>query len=92
MMKEILGGFPGKVFKKGKYYENYFDYKGRLRFSPLFLEEDTLLNVLIEEFKFEKEESEDIVEFLEKLLCIDPDKRYSVKKLLEDKWLIDRCE
>ena len=38
-----------KYLKNGKYYENYFDYKGRLRFSPLFLEEDTILNVLGDE-------------------------------------------
>ena len=75
MMKVILDGFPGKVFKKGKYYENYFDYKGRLRFSPLFLEEDTILNVLVDEFNFEQKESEEITEFLLKLLSIDPDKR-----------------
>ena len=92
MMKVILGGFPAKVFKKGKYYENYFDYKGRLRFSPLFLEEDTILNVLIEEFNFDEKESEEITEFLLKLLSIDPDKRSNVNELLEDKWLIDRCE
>jgi len=92
MMKIILGGFPGKLFKKGKYYENYFDYKGRLRFTPLFLEEDTILNVLVNEFHFEPDESEDITEFLVKLLSIDPDKRSNVNELLKDKWLIDRCE
>ena len=92
MMKVILDGFPGKVFKKGKYYENYFDYKGRLRFSPLFLEEDTILNVLVDEFNFEQKESEEITEFLLKLLSIDPDKRSNVNELLKDKWLIDRCE
>lgn len=92
MMKVILGGFPAKVFKKGKYYENYFDYKGRLRFSPLFLEEDTILNVLVDEFHFEQKESEEITEFLLKLLSIDPDKRSNVNELLKDKWLIDRCE
>ena len=91
-MKVILEGFPGTVFKKGKYYENYFDYKGRLRFSPLFLEEDTILNVLVDEFNFEQEESEEITEFLLKLLSIDPDKRSNVNELLKDKWLIDRCE
>lgn len=92
MMKVILGGFPAKVFKKGKYYENYFDYKGRLRFSPLFLEEDTILNVLVDEFNFDQKESEEITEFLLKLLSIDPDKRSNVNELLKDKWLIDRCE
>ena len=42
-MKKILGEFPSKIFKKAKYYDNYFDYKGRLRFFPNFLEEDTIL-------------------------------------------------
>ena len=92
MMKVILGGFPGKVFKKGKYYENYFDYKGRLRFKPLFLEEEKILTVLIDEFNFEEKESEEINDFLLKLLCIDPDKRANVNELLQDKWLINRCE
>ena len=37
-----------------------------------------------------KEESEEITEFLLKLLSIDPDKRSNVNELLKDKWLIDR--
>ena len=78
------GELISELFKKGKYYENYFDYKGRLRFSPLFLEEDTILNVLVDEFHFEQEESEEITEFLLKLLSIDPDKRSNVNELLKD--------
>ena len=54
----ILDGFPGKVFKKGKYYENYFDYKGRLRFIPLFLEEDKILNTLVDEFNFDERKNQ----------------------------------
>ena len=92
MMKVILGGFPGKVFKKGKYYENYFDYKGRLRFSPLFLEEDTIMNTLVDDFNFDDDVSEEITNFLHKLLSIDPDKRSNIKNLLEDKWLKDKCD
>lgn len=92
MMKEILDGFPGKVFKKGKYYENYFDYKGRLRFKPLFLEEDTIINVLTDEFNFEEEESNLLNNFLLKMLQIDPDKRSNIQNLLEDEWLKDKCD
>ena len=92
MMKVILNGFPGKVFKKGKYYENYFDYKGRLRFAPLFLEEDKIINILIDEFNFEQEDAESLNEFLLKMLCIDPDKRSKIEDLLNEKWLIDKCE
>tara|TARA_B100001173_G_scaffold207688_1_gene179146 strand:- start:224 stop:1408 length:1185 start_codon:yes stop_codon:yes gene_type:complete len=92
MMKVILGGFPAKVFRKGKYYHNYFDYKGRLRFSPLFLQEDTILNTLVDDFNFDENVSEDITTFLHKLLSIDPDKRSNINNLLEDKWLRDRCD
>jgi len=92
MMKIILEEFPGKIFKKGKYYEDYFDYKGRLRFSPLFLEEDTILNTLIDNFNFEKNISEDLTIFLHKLLSINPDKRSNYKNLLEDKWFTDRSD
>ena len=92
MMKTILGEFPGKVFKKGKYYENYFDYKGRLRFTPLFLEEDIILDTLIEEFNFDENTSEEINNFILKLLTIDPDKRTNAVTLLEDKWLSDKCD
>jgi serine/threonine protein kinase len=92
MMKSILGEFPGKVFKKGKYYENYFDYKGRLRFIPLFLEEDSILDTLVEDFNFDEEVSENINHFILKMLTIDPDKRSNVKTLLEDSWFNDKCD
>lgn len=92
MMKEILGGFPGKVFRKGKYYDNYFDYKGRLRFHPLFLEEDTIMNTLVDDFNFDDDVSEEITNFIHKLLSIDPDKRSNIKNLLNDKWLEDKCD
>ena len=59
---------------------------------PLFLDEDKILNLLTDEFYFEENEAEEINEFLLKLLSIDPDKRYTVNQLLEDKWLSDRCE
>lgn len=92
MMKKILGEFPGKVFKKGKYYENYFDYKGRLRFKALFLDEDSILDTLVDDFNFDENVSEEINTFISKMLSIDPDKRSNVKQLLEDSWLNDKCD
>ena len=92
MMKSVLGEFPGKVFKKGKYYENYFDYKGRLRFIPLFLEEDSILDTLVDDFNFDEDVSENINNFILKMLAIDPDKRSNVKELLEDEWFNDKCD
>jgi len=92
MMKKILGGFPSKIFKKGKYYDNYFDYKGRLRFSPKFLEEDEIINVLINEFNYESDEAVELNDFVLKLLCIDPSQRENVTKLLTNKWFEGKCD
>ena len=88
MMKRILDGFPSKIFKKGKYYDNYFDYKGRLRFFPNFLEEDTIINSLISEFNYDESYAVPFNNFLLKLLCINPNNRKNVKSLLKDEWLI----
>ncbi len=87
MMKKILGEFPSKIFKKAKYYDNYFDYKGRLRFFPNFLEEDTILNSLQNEFNYNKDDAIQFNDFLIKLLCINPNHRANVKTLLNDNWL-----
>lgn len=92
MMKKILKGFPGKVFKKGKYYENYFDFKGRLRFTPTFLDEEDILTVLQEEFNFEEDVAISVNDFILKMLSIDPDKRKNVKELLQDNWFNDKCD
>ena len=92
MMKIILGSFPSKLFKRGKYYENYFDYKGRLRFTPKFIEEEEIINLLINDFGFDDNTASEINEFLLKCLCINPSERHNVHQLLTDKWLSDKCE
>ena len=92
MMKRILDGFPSKIFKKGKYYDNYFDYKGRLRFSPKFLEEDEIINVLMNEFNYESDEAVELNDFVLKLLCVDPSQRENVTKLLTNKWFEGKCD
>jgi len=92
MMKTILGSFPSKIFKKGKYYENYFDYKGRLRFFPKFIEEDELINLLITQFEFDNDIASELNDFLRKCLSINPNERYNVNQLINDKWFNDKCE
>ena len=92
MMKKISGGFPSKIFKKGKYYDNCFDYKGRLRFSPKFLEEDEIINVLMNEFNYESDEAVELNDFVLKLLCVDPSQRENVTKLLTNKWFEGKCD
>jgi len=87
MMRRILGGFPSKIFKRGKYYEMYFDYKGRLRNIPTFLEETTLEECFIEDCGFTEEETQDMCDFLKKMLSIDPSNRYTASELLNDDWL-----
>ena len=78
---------PIKNIQKGKYYDNYFDYKGRLRFFPNYLEEDTILNSLLDEFNYDKSYAVPFNDFLLKLLCINPNNRKNVKELLNEPWL-----
>ena len=87
MMRRVLGGFPSKIFKRGKYYEMYFDYKGRLRNIPTFLEETTLEECFIEDCGFTEEETEEMCDFLKKMLSIDPSNRYTANELLNEEWL-----
>lgn len=91
MMKIILGSFPAKLFKRGKYYDNYFDYKGRLRFTPKFIQEEEIINLLINDFEFEDNIASEINSFLLKCLCINPNDRFNVEQLLNDNWLSDKC-
>ena len=72
---------------RGKYYEMYFDYKGRLRNIPTFLEEITLEECFIEDCGFTEEETQDMCDFLKKMLSIDPSNRYTASELLNDDWL-----
>ena len=92
MMKKKLGNFPSKIFKKGKYYENYFDYKGRLRFTPKFLDEDEIINTLINDFNFNNDISVEINDFLSKILCINPNSRSNVSSLLNDSFFNNKSE
>lgn len=92
MMKTILGSFPSKIFKKGKYYDNYFDYKGRLRFTPKFIEEDEIINLLINDFQFDTDIASNINDFLFKCLSINPNERNNVNQLINNSWFDDRCE
>lgn len=90
MMKKIIGNFPSKIFKKAKYYDNYFDNKGRLRFFPLFLEETDLLTSLLNEFNYQKKDAESLNEILSHFLDINPNTRKNVKYLLEHPWFEDK--
>ena len=92
MMKKILGNFPTKIFKKGKYYDNYFDYKGRFRFFPMFLEETSLLKSLVDEFNYEEEIANSLNNILLQFLDINPNTRKNVKNLLNNEWFSDKSD
>ena len=92
IMKQVLGSFESKCFKKGKYYENYFDYKGRLRFTPKFIEEEEIINMLINDFNFEPNIASNINDFLLKCLVINPNKKYNINNLIKDNFLEDKCD
>ena len=82
IMIKVLGKIQGKVFKRGKYFENYFDNKGRLKQIPIYIKEYKLLNILLEEYNFSEEEGKKINKFIKSMLCSNPSNRKSAKDLL----------
>ena len=86
MMRRILGGFPSKLFKKGKYYDLFFNYKGKLKHYPNYLQEDSLESI-ISECNYDDDNTNDICIFLRKMLSINPNLRSTTSELLKDNFL-----
>ena len=79
---KVLGKIPGKIFKRGKYFENFFDNKGRLKQIPIYIKEYKLLHLLFEEYNFSEEEGKKINTFIKYMLCLNPYNRKTAKDLL----------
>jgi serine/threonine protein kinase len=88
MMMKVLGKFPNKMFKRGKFFHVFFTNRGYLKYKPRFLNEIKLYDYLIEEFEFKEEDAKKFEEFLLLMLNTNPDKRFNAKKILESKFLI----
>jgi len=87
MMTKVLGKMPGKIFKRGKYFDVFFTNKGYLKSYPRFLNEEDMYNYLKHEFDYNHEKAEYYTDFLLLMLNNNPDKRLNAKKILENKFL-----
>jgi serine/threonine protein kinase len=86
MMRRVLGGFESKLFKKGKYYDLFFNYKGRLKHYPNYLQEESLESIICE-CNYDDDTTNEICVFLRKMLCINPNLRSTTNELLKDNFL-----
>ncbi|RKP16530.1 kinase-like protein [Rozella allomycis CSF55] len=85
-MIELLGDIPTKFALSGKYSLDYFNKRGTLR-KITKLKPWGLKNLLIEKYKFERPEAEELSSFLLPMLQFDPTKRASAKDMLQHPWI-----
>ena len=74
------------ILKKGKYYDLFFNYKGRLKHYPNYLQEESLESI-ISECNYDDDTTNEICIFLRKMLCINPNLRSTTNELLKDNFL-----
>jgi len=86
MFQELLGKMPKNLALGGKYSKNFFDRKGnlkhikQLKFWPMH-------EVLHEKYRFSREDSEEIGNFISPLLDFDPGTRATALDALRSSWL-----
>lgn len=81
LMIELLGPMPKQLAKRGEFSRELFNRNGELRHIRR-LDYFPLVEVLEEKYKFSKEESELLSDFLEPMLRLDPSKRATAKECL----------
>jgi serine/threonine-protein kinase SRPK3 len=84
-INKLCGKYSKKFLKSTQFWKKYFTKKGQLknvRESDSF--EFSNWNELLNEYDIE---DEDLVDLLENIFIISPNKRISAKKILEHKWL-----
>lgn len=86
LFTKILGPIPQSVAKKGEYYEDFFNSRGRLRRIPNYIDEKTIAKLLEDDFKVDKELSVTLQELLQKMFIYHPSKRATAEQCLEFKW------
>ncbi|KAI0782077.1 kinase-like domain-containing protein [Abortiporus biennis] len=85
---ELMGDFPRHVKFLGKYSKEFFNSFGDLRYIPKSkINPWPLRSVLQEKYSFSFIESNEIAEFLEPMLRLDPYRRAKAIEMLSHKWL-----
>lgn len=85
-MIELLGPFPKNLALSGKNSQRYFDKSGHLR-RIRGLNYWGLDRVLVEKYKFKKEEAGPLADFIRQTFIWDPEKRATAQELLRHPWL-----
>lgn len=85
-MIELLGPMPKNMALSGKNSKKFFDSTGHLK-RIRGLNYWPLERVLVEKYRFTKEEAEPLADFLKETFIWDPEKRTSAQKLLDHPWL-----
>ena len=85
-MFEILGKMPKNLIYNCDFNEDLFDNKCNI-LKMKNIEANSLENILIEEYEYSDETTQEICTFLRKLLEYDINKRYSAKDAYNDLWL-----
>lgn len=88
LMSELVGDFPKSLLSKGKYTSEYFNKKGEL-LNIHHLNFWGLKEVLMEKYKFNREDAAGAAGFLEGLLQLDPKERASAQQCLCHPWIAD---
>ena len=84
-INQLCGEYSKKFLKSTKFWKKYFTKKGKLkncRDTDIFKFSDW--KDLLNEYEIE---DEDLVDLLQQIFKISPNKRISAKKILEHKWL-----
>eukprot|EP00602_Paraphysomonas_sp_CaronLab_P002929 CAMPEP_0185030754 /NCGR_PEP_ID=MMETSP1103-20130426/17794_1 /TAXON_ID=36769 /ORGANISM="Paraphysomonas bandaiensis, Strain Caron Lab Isolate" /LENGTH=1040 /DNA_ID=CAMNT_0027565995 /DNA_START=63 /DNA_END=3185 /DNA_ORIENTATION=- len=86
MIAELVGGFPRKMATTGKRCHHFFNKKGEFR-NIHHLKFWPLEDVLREKYLFDPADAAGIANFLENLLEVDPEKRFTAEECLKHPWL-----
>ncbi|CAD5221917.1 unnamed protein product [Bursaphelenchus xylophilus] len=83
---ELLGMIPPSIFKKGKYWQQYFNKLGGLLHIPN-LRPWSLHDVLVEKYQWPEHHARGFADFLVPMLEFDPEKRISATEALKHPWI-----
>ena len=83
---ELMGDMDPELIKNGKYGSHHFNEEGKLK-NIKEIKYWPLKKVFVEKYEVEEEEAEELANFLEPMLRINPNKRASAQEMLQHPWL-----
>ncbi|KAL3088597.1 hypothetical protein niasHT_023215 [Heterodera trifolii] len=87
-ISELLGPIPPEIFKRGKYWRDFFHKSGRLLRMPR-LRPWSLPDVLMEKYRWPLSDAKEFADFLFPLLAFDSDFRSTAVEATQSPWLRD---